>query len=274
MRHCHDTSHHQLLRDIGFVHKRGLTQGDVKSPRGWICVFDILLTAVNQCNHAQYPKAPIEDIHACTLTPLAFLDDLTSFTTTRLHTQQLADLDSAFNAIFGTKFAQDKFRALTTRTDNPTPVIAHDWQWTALSVPLGPASDIVRTLGIHLALDYTWFGASTARILGVGQLLRKRKANSLTKASVVISSTMAALKYCASLSAWPSQVLYTIGKAVSRTLCIALRYSAQFSWKLLYATTGGLGLPCFLASALKAWWRTLQRCMHGSWPAAGACRVS
>jgi hypothetical protein len=61
------------LRSLGLIHDRGLTQGDIKSPLGWILVFDILITALTQCNHGTYPKAPIAGVHCYTLTPTVFL---------------------------------------------------------------------------------------------------------------------------------------------------------------------------------------------------------
>lgn len=43
--------------------------------------------------------------------------------------------------------------------------MVHDVNWTALLVPLGPASDSVRTLGVYLALGYTWSSGAHQRHL-------------------------------------------------------------------------------------------------------------
>jgi hypothetical protein len=53
----HDTSHHAMIRSLGFSPERGCTQGDVKSLLSWICFFDTLVKTLNQCQPDKYPKA-------------------------------------------------------------------------------------------------------------------------------------------------------------------------------------------------------------------------
>lgn len=105
---------------MGFVHQRELTKGDIKSSLGWILEFDILVVGLGLFHPELYSKAPIAGSHAYTLTSLVFLDDLTSLTVDRYHTQELAHIISAFNAIIGTNFAAAKFRALST-------IQVYDW---------------------------------------------------------------------------------------------------------------------------------------------------
>lgn len=44
-----DNRHHELIKSLGLQPAWGLTQGDVKSPLGWIAFFDILITGLKQC---------------------------------------------------------------------------------------------------------------------------------------------------------------------------------------------------------------------------------
>jgi hypothetical protein len=93
---------------------RGCTQGDVKSPISWICFFDIPVKAFNQCQADKYPKARTEGSVSHPVRPMVFIDDLTTATCYRAHTQEIADIVAAFNAMFGTKCAVPKFRAVST----------------------------------------------------------------------------------------------------------------------------------------------------------------
>jgi hypothetical protein len=109
-----DTSHHEKIRGLGFTLARGFTQGDVKSPIAWICFFDILVCALNKCQPDRYPKARTEGSVSHPVKPMVFIDDLTSVTCYREHTQEIADIVAAFNAVFGTICAVAKFRAVST----------------------------------------------------------------------------------------------------------------------------------------------------------------
>jgi hypothetical protein len=60
MAHPKDNRHHATFRQLGLYPERGCTQGDVKSPISWICFFDILVKALNQCQADKYPKARTE----------------------------------------------------------------------------------------------------------------------------------------------------------------------------------------------------------------------
>ena len=274
MKSATSRQHYLLLRSLGLIHDRGLTQGDIKSPLGWILVFDILITALNQCNHAKYPKAPIAGVHCYTLTPSVFLDDLTSLTSTRAHTQELAETISAFNGIFGTRFNPTKFRAMSTAAD-PTPVYIYDWQWQPQEVPLADGDATATVLGIELALGYKWTTQVQKVILkvrGIAKLMRASRAKPTTKAAVLVASTLESLTYVTSLSAWPLKQLQELRGEVSRLLVEVLHLPESHPHELLYAAVGGAGLTDIVEASLKARARILTRCMHGPWPACGAAR--
>ena len=274
LRHVSDQSHRKILKMLGLTHERGLTQGDIKSPLGWILVFDILITALNDCNREKYPKAPISGIHHYTLTPTVFLDDLTSLTCTREHTQELAELISAFNCIMGTKFHPSKFRAMSTAANN-TPVIVYDWRWVPTAINLEGSKANAKILGIGLNLGYTWeeqANSIMAEVRGIARIFRPSRASPMTKAAVLVSSTMAQLNYSTSLSAWPTEILAKLKQLVSRLLRETLRLPATYAEHLLYCTTNGLGLPDLMKEALKSRNRILSRGVFGSFPACAAAR--
>ena len=269
------TAHHDLLYQLGCAHQRGLTQGDVKSPLGWILTFDILITALNQCTPKEYPKAPMAGIHVFTQLPTVFLDDLTSFTASRHHTQRLADLVSAFNAVVGMKFAKKKFRALSTRTDDPTPIQVYDWMWEPTEIQLMDETKSAKVLGINLSLDYKFtrfVQEAISDLSGIGRILMKSRASPRTKAKVLITSVMAGLDYKASLSAWPMASLQSIQQAISRVLLTIFHLPSNYPYWLLYSKEGGRGLPYFLDRVLGLRWRILERCIYGDWPACAAAR--
>ncbi|CAM9438821.1 unnamed protein product, partial [Ectocarpus fasciculatus] len=268
------SARYEAMDRIGTKHDRGLTQGDVKSPLGWILVFDILLTALNQCLPDLYPKAPVAGPHCYPLLPLAYLDDLTSLTCFRHHTQALADLVSGFNLVMGMQFAAHKFRASSTLADS-TPVIVHDREWTPTEVTLAPASERSTVLGIPFALDYTWETQGRQlqeKVRGIAKLLRPSKASPLTKATVLVASTLEAMTYVTSLSAWPTAVLRNLRSTVSQLLREVLGLGPTYPAHLLYCTVGGMGLTDIVTAALKSRARILTRCLHGPWPASGAAR--
>jgi hypothetical protein len=140
------TSIHAKIRELGFSPQRGFTQGDVKSPLAWILYFDILMTALNRCDPDRYPKARVEGSVVSAVHPFTFIDDLASFTCNRAHTQELACLVSAGHAIFGTKAADTKFRAITTMADRGT-ITVYDHRWHPTEVPFEDANFLVKVLG-------------------------------------------------------------------------------------------------------------------------------
>jgi hypothetical protein len=109
MAHPKDNRHHATIRQLGLYPERGCTQGDVKSPISWICFFDILVKALNQCQADKYPKARTEGSVSHPVRPMVFIDDLTTATCYKAHTQEIADIVAAFNAMFETKCAVAKF---------------------------------------------------------------------------------------------------------------------------------------------------------------------
>jgi hypothetical protein len=130
-----DTSHHAKIKALGFVLVRGFTQGDVKSPIAWICFFDILVCALNKCQPDRYPKARTEGSVSHPVRPMVFIDNLTTATCYREHTQEIANIVAAFNAIFGTVCAVAKFRAVTTQGGDQADLVIRDWNWRPTLVP-------------------------------------------------------------------------------------------------------------------------------------------
>jgi hypothetical protein len=156
MAHPKDKHHHAIIRNMGLLSKRGCTQGDVKSPISWICFFDILVKALNQCQPDNYPKARTEGSVSHPVRPMVFIDDLTTATCYRAHTQEIADIVAAFNAMFGTKCAVAKFRAVPTHGPEEEELIIRDWQWQATTVPFHDGFACVRTLRVHVNLAMDW----------------------------------------------------------------------------------------------------------------------
>jgi hypothetical protein len=135
MAHPKDNRHHATIRHLGLFPERGCTQGDVKSPISRICFFDILVRALNQCQPDNYPKARTEESVSHPVRPMVFIDDLTTATCYQAHTQEIAGIVAAFNAMFGTKCAVAKFRAVTTHGPDEAELIIRGWQWQATTVP-------------------------------------------------------------------------------------------------------------------------------------------
>jgi hypothetical protein len=123
------TSHHAKIKALGFKLVRGFTQGDVKSPIAWICFFNILVCALNKCQPDRYPKARTEGLVFHPVRPMVFIDDLTTATCYREHTQEIADIVAAFNAVFGMVCVVAKFRAVITQGGGQADLVIRDWNW-------------------------------------------------------------------------------------------------------------------------------------------------
>jgi hypothetical protein len=59
---------------------------------------------------------------------MVFIDNLTTATYYRAHTREIADIVTALNAMFETKCAVAKFRAVTTHGPEEAELIIRDWQ--------------------------------------------------------------------------------------------------------------------------------------------------
>jgi hypothetical protein len=113
------------------------------------------MTALNKCDPDRYPKARVEGSTVYAVRPFTFIDDLASFTCNRAHTQELARLVSAGHAIFGTKAADHKFRAITNRQDQGS-ITVYDHQWRPRAVQFEDASFMVKVLGVIFCLNGNW----------------------------------------------------------------------------------------------------------------------
>jgi hypothetical protein len=149
MANQHNTSH-----DWGSP--RGCTQGDVKSPLSWICFFDTLVKALNQCQPDKYPMARTDGSVSHPVKPMVFMDDLTTGICYRKHTQAIADILAAFNGMSGTKNAVPKFRVVSTLSPEENALIIRDWEWQPTIVPFQNGFTCVRTLEIQINLVGNW----------------------------------------------------------------------------------------------------------------------
>jgi hypothetical protein len=84
--------------------------------------------------------------------PMVFIDDLTSVTCYREHTQEISDIVAAFNAVFGTICAVAKFRAVSTHGEGEEDLIIRNWDWEPTMVPFQDCYACVRTLGVSVNL--------------------------------------------------------------------------------------------------------------------------
>ena len=265
-----DTKHHDLIRSLGFCPQKGFTQGDVKSPLSWVCYFDILMLALNRCDPNSYPKVPVERSVVTAALPFAFVDDLSSFTCLRAHTQQLADLVSAAHAIFGTEAATHKFRALTTQPTGGS-ITVHDNRWNPTVVPFsGPLTDVT-LLGMGFNLGYTWakqIQAATHLVRSYLKILRSSRVDPFAKCDVIVSKIILELAYKGIVSAWPMDFVESLSQTISGLLRDALGLPVTYPYALIHSAVAGLGITRFSTYVLSNRERCLLRCLAG--PGAGA----
>ena len=267
-------AHHVLIGQLGFIPKKGFTQGDVKSPLSWITFFDILMTALNNCRPDDYPHTRTDHSRVDPVFPIAYIDDLSSFTSSRDHTEALAALVSAAHAFLGTEAATHKFRAITTRLP-PGHLTIYRKGWEEHKVEFGKDTQLVRMLGTDLCLSNTWnaqIKTAVHAVRGYIKLLRRKRAAPETKGSVIVNAVLAKYVFPATVSSWPWAGIMEISNALSYMLREAYQLPADFPYHLLHATVGGLGLPRLATVALLNRERALIRCLNGPGPGRLAAR--
>ena len=266
--------HHLLISSLGFTPLKGFTQGDVKSPLSWITFFDILMHSLNQCRPADYPHVRTDHSRVDPIRPIAYIDDLCSFTSSREHTEALALVVSAAHMILGTEAAVGKFRAVTTRSP-PGYLTLRTGQWRERQIEFGKDTQLVRMLGTDLGLCNTWdtqIKEVVHSIRGFIKLLRRKRAAPETKRAVIVAAIFAKYMYPAAVSAWPWSGIRNISNTLSYLLREAYQLPSDFPYRLLHSQVGGLGIPRFATVALMNRERAAIRCLHGPGPARHAAR--
>ena len=269
-----EQAHHEVIRSIGFVPERGLTQGDVKSPLGWIAFFDILIRALNQCHPDQYPKYTVEAPELDTLLPSVYMDDLTSATCTRVHTQQVADLVSAFNALFGTEAATKKFRATSTHPVG-APIIIHDEQWQPTSKEFDGPLKVIRILGVDINLNLEWSEQSAELInkfKKIGKALRASSIEEEAKIKIINLAVITKASYVLGLAAWPPKVVQDLDAAITQMARHSLRLGKNYPGEIIHSKRFGFGVLKLSRHADQAKERSQNRCLEGPGPQNNAAR--
>ena len=263
----YNCQHHSTVRAMGFTPQRGLTQGDVKSPLGWIAYFDILISALNRCRKDEYPKVKVEVPLLTSVLPSVYMDDLTTATCQRDHTQALADLVSAMNALFGTEAAVEKFRAISTHpSTHGEELIIHDWQWRERRRAFKGPGHVIRILGVKINLGGTWdeqVEELTDKFDKLGNILNASKANEATKIKVINVAIVLKATYGLGLSAWPEESLKKLDGVLSRMAKRALRLPISFPTELIHSKRFGFGVIRLAEHVVQTKVRCLNRCLEG-----------
>ena len=270
MSSMYDHAHHGTVRSLGFTPQRGLTQGDVKSPLGWLAYFDILISALNKCRRTEYPKVAVEKPLLTSVLPSVYMDDLTTATCRREHTQEIADLVSAMNALFGTSAAIEKFRAVSTHPgDQGEELIIHDWQWNERRRAFKGTDHVIRILGVKVNLGYSWEAQAeelTQKFEKLGSILHASKANEATKIKVINVAIVLKATYSLGLAAWPPDKLKDIDSVLSRMAKRALRLPISFPTELVHSKRFGFGVLRLIDHVVQTKERCLNRCLEGPGP--------
>ena len=206
---------------------------------------------------------------------MVFIDDLTSATVFRAHTQEIADLVGAFNAIFGTRCAVEKFRAVTTHGPEEEDLIIRDWNWEPTTVKFQDGHACIRTLGVNVNHAGTWDEQvqEVTHWLGrIGNIVRASKASSFTKIKVLRLSVQEGVLYKAAGSTWPLKAIKKINDQIAQMIRKALRLPPSYPYALIHAKVGGLGITSFSQMHQEHIERVLKRCMAGPEPGASAAR--
>ena len=264
------TEHHGQLRSLGFSPQKGLTQGDVKSPLGWIAFFDILLTALKQCRPTEYPKTTVESPELGTIWPSAYMDDLTTATCSHEHTQEVADLVSAANALFGTEAAFEKFRAISTHPVGRE-ITIRNWQWTGRSVQYRGNTHVVRVLGAKVNIAYTWEKQVREAVMmfqRMGTVLHASRVSSTTKVKIINLAIILKAGYGVGLAAWPEEYLDELDEVITRMARRALSLPSSYPSELIHDSEVGFRVLRLKDQVLQAKSRMATRCLEGPGPQA------
>ena len=274
MAHQSCSAHHHDIRQLGFTPERGLTQGDVKSPLGWIAYFDILIRALNQCHPELYPKYTVEAPEMDTLFPSVYMDDLTSATCCRKHTQQVADLVSAFNAIFGTEAAIQKFRATSTKPGGD-PIVIHDGAWAATTKEFDGPQKVIRILGVDINLNYTWeeqIATLKQKFRLIGKALQSSPLDGDAKVKIINMAVITKASYVVGLAAWPPQAVQELDAIITQMARTSLRLSKSYPSAIIHSKRFGFGVLQLSTHADQAKERIQNRCLEGPGPQNNAAR--
>ena len=270
MQWAEGNGHHECIRNLGFTPQRGLTQGDVKSPLGWIAYFDILIRALNHCRKDEYPKVTVEAPVMTSVRPSVYMDDLTTATCSRQHTQEVADRVSAMNALFGTSAAVEKFRAVSTVPgDEEDGLIIHDWLWREKQRAFKGPDHVIRILGVQINLGYTWEAQVkelTSKFEKLGAVLHASRASESTKIRVINAAVILKAAYPLGLAAWPEWALQKIDSVHSRMAKHALRLPVSFPTALIHSKRFGFGVIQLKTHVIQTKERSLNRCLEGPGP--------
>jgi hypothetical protein len=183
--------------DNPWLPTRGGTQGDPLSTLGWVVVFDILLTALNEVQR-EFPFYVRHNGSTLILQlPQCYADDLYLVSSCREATVKANCIISAFAAMFGIEFAPKKLRAVSSRT-NPRDVVLYTCDWVPIVAPFGDKSAYIKSLGIKCNLfrnTVVLFAEMEAKLLSVADMLGARKASTLARAMAQQVCTMLQIIY-------------------------------------------------------------------------------
>lgn len=202
--------------------------------------------------------------------PAVFIDDLTTFSASRQHTQDIADLISATNAILGTKFAVNKFRASTTRPpEHPEQgmgtITVYDWQWNPTAVPIQNSAMDIKHLGVHFSLQGKWedqVKATINQIRKLGTILRSKRASTNVKLVVLQLSILTGISYRGGLSGWSLEQVERVAATFTAIVRKALKLPTTYPAALIHLKIGGHKSPSLAQTIMDTRWRTLVRCLH------------
>ena len=262
------TAHHMQLRSLGFQPKKGLTQGDVKSPLGWIAYFDILLSALKRCRPDDYPKTTIESPELGTIWPSAYMDDLTTATCSHAHTQEVADIVSATNALFGTEAAFGKFRAVSTHPAG-CEIIIRTWTWEERKVKFKDALHVIRVLGAKVNVAYIWkqqVKELVATFTRMGNTLHASKVDATAKVKIINLAVVLKAGYGVGMAAWPVKYLNEIDAVLTRMARRSLSLPPSYPSELIHDAEVGFKVQRLKVQVLQAKSRMATRCLEGPGP--------
>jgi hypothetical protein len=197
----------RILKEDGFEAEQGLTQGDVKSTLGWVAVFDILLTAMNdwaEQEHLQQVYLRHAGSFLYNSLALAFADDLVTISQTRETSLRLGQFVSTSLMVLGLKLAPDKLRMVTSRRDT-LPLVVYDWDWRPLSKPFEDADHVVKILGLHLNLNLNWqpaYDLLAERLRRALTILAPKMGRLSTKLKVMTMSLQSQAMYVAQFASF------------------------------------------------------------------------
>jgi hypothetical protein len=193
----------------------------------------------------------------------------------REHTQEIAKIVTAFNAMFGTVCAVAKFRAVTTHEEGQEDLLIRNWKWEAIQVPFQDGKACVRTLGVkvNLSLDWSEQVQEVSHYLGrVATLVHGVKVKPHTKVATINMSVVLGMAYKSGGLVWPLGAIDKLDRQITRMTRVALGLTESFPYQLIRAKVGEFGIKSFSQIHRENTERIIPRCIAGPGPGHAAAR--